>query len=126
MPAPLAAHYREKGWWADLPLSDILDRHADNPNTAVIDGERTYSYQALSQAADNLAGALQRRGLRRGQTALVQLGNEAAFYVTFFALLRLGVVPVNALYLPGKKPVVTRELLSPSYLLEFLEKEMER
>lgn len=35
-------------------------------------------------------------------------------------------VPVNALYLPGKKPVVTRELLSPSYLLEFLETEMKR
>ena len=35
-------------------------------------------------------------------------------------------VPVNALYLPGRKPVVTRELLSPAYLLEFLEKEMER
>ena len=33
-------------------------------------------------------------------------------------------VPVNALYLPGRKPVVTREL--PAYLLEFLEKEMER
>lgn len=29
-------------------------------------------------------------------------------------------VPVNALYRPGHKPVVTRELLSPSYLLEFL------
>lgn len=35
-------------------------------------------------------------------------------------------VPVNALYLPGRKPAVTRELLSPAYLLEFLEKEMER
>ncbi len=35
-------------------------------------------------------------------------------------------VPVNALYLPGRKPVVTRELLSPAYLLEFLEKEMNR
>lgn len=35
-------------------------------------------------------------------------------------------VPVNALYLPGRKPAVTRELLSPSYLLEFLETEMNR
>lgn len=33
-------------------------------------------------------------------------------------------VPVNALYLPGKKPIVTRELLSPSYLLDFLKQEM--
>lgn len=33
-------------------------------------------------------------------------------------------VPVNALYLPGKTPIVTRELLSPSYLIEFLQTHM--
>lgn len=37
-------------------------------------------------------------------------------------LRRLGrsSVPVNALYVPGKEPVVTRELLSPGYLIDFL------
>ncbi len=29
-------------------------------------------------------------------------------------------VPVNALYVPGKQPVVTSELLTPDYLLDFL------
>ncbi len=38
------------------------------------------------------------RGLKRGETALVQLGNVAEFYITFFALLRIGVAPVNALF----------------------------
>lgn len=38
------------------------------------------------------------RGLKRGETALVQLGNVAEFYMTFFALLRIGVAPVNALF----------------------------
>jgi non-ribosomal peptide synthetase component E (peptide arylation enzyme) len=47
---------------------------------------------------DNLASSLQRQGLKRGETALVQLGNVAEFYITFFALLRIGVAPVNALF----------------------------
>ena len=29
-------------------------------------------------------------------------------------------VPVNALYVPGKEPVVTSELLTPDYMLDFL------
>jgi len=35
-----------------------------------------------------------------------------------------GAVPVNVLYVPGKKPIVTPELLSPSYLLDLFKKEV--
>ncbi len=34
-------------------------------------------------------------------------------------------VPVNALYRPGKEPVVTAELLTPDYLLNFLKEHLE-
>ena len=33
-------------------------------------------------------------------------------------------VPVNALYVPGKEPVVTSELLTPDYMLDFLKKNL--
>ena len=33
-------------------------------------------------------------------------------------------VPVNALYRPGKEPVVTAELLTPDYLLNFLKEHL--
>lgn len=97
-PESLAARYREKGYWADLPLTDILTRHANNDAIALIDGERHYSYRELEQSATRLAGALQRRGLSNGETALVQLGNVAELYITLFALLKIGVAPVNALF----------------------------
>ncbi|KFC03831.1 2,3-dihydroxybenzoate-AMP ligase [Trabulsiella guamensis ATCC 49490] len=97
-PDEAAARYRQKGYWLDLPLTDILTRHADSDATAVIDGERHVSYRQLHQAADNLAAQLQRQGLKQGETALVQLGNVVEFYITLFALLRLGVAPVNALF----------------------------
>ncbi|VDZ84251.1 2,3-dihydroxybenzoate-AMP ligase [Kluyvera intermedia] len=97
-PDALAARYREKGYWQDLLLTDMLTRHADSDAIAVIDGERQISYRQLNQSVDNLAAALQRQGLKRGETALVQLGNIAEFYMTLFALLKIGVAPVNALF----------------------------
>jgi Peptide arylation enzymes len=78
-PAHLAARYREKGYWIDVPLTDIIDRHRENDAIAVIDGPVQLSYRQLAQRSDNLAAALQRRGLQRGDTALVQLGNVADF-----------------------------------------------
>jgi 2,3-dihydroxybenzoate-AMP ligase len=97
-PEEFARRYREKGYWQDLPLTDILTRHAHSDAVAVIDGKRSLSYRQLHQASDNLACSLQAQGIARGQTALVQLGNVAEFYITLFALLKLGVAPVNALF----------------------------
>ncbi len=97
-PEAFARRYREKGYWQDLPLTDIVTRHAHSDATAVIDGDRQLSYRQLHQASDNLACSLQAQGIARGQTALVQLGNVAEFYITLFALLKIGVAPVNALF----------------------------
>ncbi|QJW54412.1 Enterobactin synthase component E [Serratia plymuthica] len=97
-PEALARRYRERGYWTDRPLTDIIARQAKNDAVALIDPQRSLSYRRLNQLSDRLAAALQRRGLRSGDTALVQLGNVVEFYVAFFALLKIGVVPVNALF----------------------------
>ncbi|HFZ8993774.1 TPA: (2,3-dihydroxybenzoyl)adenylate synthase EntE [Citrobacter freundii] len=97
-PEELASRYRQKGYWQDLPLTDILTRHAHSDETAVIDEESEISYRQLNQAADNLACYLRHQGIAPGETALVQLGNVAELYITFFALLKIGVAPVLALF----------------------------
>ena len=97
-PDDLAARYREKGYWLDVPMTDILARHENSDAIAVIEGDLQLSYRQLAQRSDNLAAALQRRGLKNGDTALVQLGNVADFYVTVFALFKLGVASVYALF----------------------------
>lgn len=97
-PDDLAARYREKGYWLDVPMTDILARHKESDAIAVIEGNLQLSYRQLAQRSDNLAAALQRRGLKNGDTALVQLGNVADFYVTVFALFKLGVASVYALF----------------------------
>lgn len=95
-PDELAEKYRAKGYWIDKPLTDILLRQCDNDNVALIDRDTHYSYRQLNDISDHLACALRCRGLNSGDTALVQLGNVAEFIIVFFALLKCGIAPVNA------------------------------
>ena len=99
-PQDLAARYRRAGYWIDQPLTGILDAQlAARPAAgALVCGDRRLSYADLDRLSRNLAARLARAGLGHGDTALVQLPNVAEFYIVFFALLRIGVVPVNALY----------------------------
>ena len=100
-PESFAARYREKGYWQDLPLTNLITRHADSDAIAIIDGDKQHSYRQFNQQVDNLASSLQRLGLKRGETALVQLGNVAEFYITLFALLRIGVAPGECVVQPS-------------------------
>ncbi|BEM80347.1 2,3-dihydroxybenzoate-AMP ligase [Serratia marcescens] len=97
-PAEFASRYRERGYWTDKPLTEILDRQANNDAPAIIDAQGSLTYRELQQRSDRLAAALLRRGVKSGDTALVQLGNVTEFYIVFFALLKIGVAPVNALF----------------------------
>lgn len=97
-PAEFASRYRERGYWTDKPLTEILDRQANNDAPAIIDAQGSLTYRELQQRSDRLAAALLRRGVKSGDTALVQLGNVVEFYIVFFALLKIGVAPVNALF----------------------------
>ncbi|CAO3456808.1 (2,3-dihydroxybenzoyl)adenylate synthase [Azospirillum argentinense] len=98
-PAAFAERYRAKGYWTGDPLTDVIDRHrgAAAEATAILCGERRFRYADLQVLSLRLTAAFRARGLRPGDTALVRLPNRAEFYLVFFALLRCGVVPVNAL-----------------------------
>lgn len=98
-PAAFAERYRAKGYWTGDPLTDVVDRHqgAAAEATAILCGERRFRYADVQSLSLRLAAAFRARGLRPGDTALVRLPNRAEFYLVFFALLRCGVVPVNAL-----------------------------
>ncbi|MFG2888609.1 AMP-binding protein [Streptomyces sp. NPDC048248] len=63
-------------------------------------GEEIYSYGALDDAADRLAGALDARGVRPGDRVGVHLPNCPQFLLSMLAVLRLGAVhvPVNPMF----------------------------
>jgi len=99
-PEDFAERYRRAGYWRGEPLSQMLTEQASTqPDaTAVAFGSRTASYAALDRASTNLAQRLANRGLGQGDRALVQLSNQPELYVVFFALMKAGIAPVNALF----------------------------
>ncbi|ADZ92052.1 (2,3-dihydroxybenzoyl)adenylate synthase [Marinomonas mediterranea] len=107
-PTEFAQQYRDKGYWIDSPLTDLITKGED-ADTAIIcsgraglenqDLSRVFSYRELREKVSLLAYYFSNDlGLRAGDTALVQLPNIAEFYVVYFALMKVGVVSVNALF----------------------------
>jgi fatty-acyl-CoA synthase len=83
-----------------LLLGDILRRHASvrADKTAYIVGTERVTYRAFHQRSNQLARALQRLGVRRGDRVAVLANNRLEYPVIYFAVIKLGaiVVPINA------------------------------
>jgi 2,3-dihydroxybenzoate-AMP ligase len=99
-PEDRATLYRQKGYWTDEPLFQMLEPHSRNrpAQLAIIAEEQILTYAELDLASTRLAKQWLAQGVRAGDTALVQLPNIPAFYVVYFAMLKAGIVPVNALF----------------------------
>lgn len=98
-PADLAHLYRQLGYWRGEPLGHLLQqsarRHPDR--LALVCGARRWTYAELDARCDRLARGFWTLGLRQGDRVIVQLPNVAEFFVTCFALWRIGAWPVMAL-----------------------------
>ena len=97
-----ADHYYRTGLWSAETLHDILVRRVEeNPDKVfATDGTQSLTFRELFDAGQRLAVGLHRRGLRRGDTAAVQLPNWVEFLQVLTALSRLGVVmvPIMPIY----------------------------
>jgi 2,3-dihydroxybenzoate-AMP ligase len=98
-PADFAARYRERGYWRDRPLRDVLGEHlaANAEKTALHAGGEDITYAQVAERADRLARNLYDLGLRRLDRVVVQLPNDAPFAYLYVALQMLGAVPIMAL-----------------------------
>ncbi len=98
-PPELAESYRAAGYWRDRTLGEELREWAGRyrQRTALVEGDRRWSYWEADAAADRLAAGLRRQGITAGDRIVVQLPNIAEFVVVCFALFRLGAMPVLAL-----------------------------
>jgi 2,3-dihydroxybenzoate---[aryl-carrier protein] ligase len=98
-PDELAHRYRQQGYWADITLHDMLVRSikAAPDHIALIEGERRLSYAELGEAVERLAARLLDHGFRPLDRVVFQLPNTIEFVITFFALVRIGVIPILAL-----------------------------
>jgi len=98
-PPELAERYREAGYWRGDTLGGLLRTWAGaHPErTAVVAGERRYSYAELDREVDRAAVGFRRLGLGSGDRVVLHLPNVPEFLVAAFALFRLGAMPVFAL-----------------------------
>ena len=98
-PEESARCYRRQGYWADITLYDMLLRSvaASPDRIALVQGTRRLTFAQLGSAIDLLAGRLIDLGFQPLDRVVFQLPNSIEFVIAFFALLRIGVIPVLAL-----------------------------
>jgi len=98
-PADFAARYRAAGYWEDRPQGAFYDEvFAGHGNrTAIIHGGAAVSYAELRNRVDRLARHLLELGVRPLDRFVMQLPNVAEFVYLYFALQRVGAIPIMAL-----------------------------
>jgi 2,3-dihydroxybenzoate---[aryl-carrier protein] ligase len=99
IPADFAARYRAKGYWLDQPMGQyfrsIFDKW-DN-RIAVVAGKERVTYRELGDRIDHLARHLLDLGVSSLDRVVVQLPNRVEFIYLYFALVRIGAIPLLAL-----------------------------
>ena len=88
--------YSKNRWWLGFTMGDILYRTADVfPNKeALVDDRVRLTYSELRHNVDRLATGLMNLGIEKGDTVLLQLPNWAEYVYSYFALQRIGCIPV--------------------------------
>jgi len=88
--------YTRNRWWLGLTLGDILDRTANVfPNKeALVDDRGRLTYSELRNRVDHAAMGLKNLGIEKGDTVLLQLPNWAEYVYSYFALQKIGGIPV--------------------------------
>jgi 2,3-dihydroxybenzoate-AMP ligase len=98
-PPQFAARYRAKGYWRDRSLRDEFSRvfREFATRVCVIDRERQISYAELDRLSTNLALNLLTLGLKPLDRVVLTLPNVAEFVILYFALQKIGCIPIAAL-----------------------------
>lgn len=91
-----AERYAKFRWWPGITLGDLLDKAADvyPLKEALVDDRVRLTYAQLRERVDRLAVGLIAAGIENGDTVLLQLPNWAEFVYFFFALQKVGAIPV--------------------------------
>lgn len=98
-PPEYAARYRARGYWQDKSIAQefqlLFDQYAER--VAIIDHDRSLTYSELDRLSTNLALNLLHAGLKPLDRVVVQLPNIAEFVLLYFALQKIGCIPITAL-----------------------------
>ena len=98
-PPEYAQRWREKGYWQDKSLAQefaaCFRRFEDR--IFLVDGDRQYTYGEIDRLSDHLALNLLELGLKPLDRVVPTLPNCAEFVLLYFALQKIGCIPIAAL-----------------------------
>ena len=98
-PPEFAQRYRAKGYWQDkslaLEFEAAFKRHGSR--IALVDGERASTSEEVDAKSTNLALNLLELGLKPLDRVVLTLPNVAEFVLLYFALQKIGAIPIAAL-----------------------------
>jgi len=99
IPPDFAARYRERGYWEDVPLGRFYDGvfTSHGESLALISGDERVTYKELKERIDRLALHLLELGVAPLDRWVLQMSNIPEFVYLYFALQRLGAIPIMAL-----------------------------
>src|SRR5688572_1553051 len=98
-PSSFVERYRSAGVWRDETIGEMLDGAVARygPKVALVADGRRYTYRELGELTERLANQLARLGVRAGDRIVVQLPNLPEFVLLYFALAKIGALPIMAL-----------------------------
>ena len=88
--------YNRLRWWAGLTLGDMLDKAADiyPSKEALVDDKSRLTYSQVRAIVHRLGISLMELGIKTMDRVLVQLPNWSEFVYSYFALQKIGAIPV--------------------------------
>ena len=91
-----ADKYNRLRWWPGIPFGGFLDKAADiyPDKEALVDGNERFTYGRLKHITDKLAIGFIELGIQPLDRVLLQLPNWAEFILTYFALQKIGSIPI--------------------------------
>jgi len=98
-PPEYARRYREKGYWSGKSMAEefTVAFRRFKEKTFLIDQGRQYTYAEVDRLSDNLALKLLELGLKPLDRVVPALPNCAEFVLLYFALQKIGCIPIAAL-----------------------------
>lgn len=98
-PEEFARRYREQGYWEDKTITELLDLSISKYPTreALVYNDLRLTYTQLGERIDRLTYQFIQIGLRPLDRVVFQLPNSPEFIIAFFALIKIGVIPIMAL-----------------------------
>jgi len=98
-PRELGDHYVRRGYWENRTLANLLEQAAqrDPQRLFLSDRDGDLAYGEADCQAEGIARGLTDLGLRPRDLVLLQLPNVREFVLVFFALQKIGAIPVMCL-----------------------------